>query len=128
MKKYLKKITFPLVAWGTFALTGLAQAADDDSPPWMKVIDFVRENNPIDESVAKTPVELLQLVITTITGFAGLVAVAVIVYGGYLYIVAAGNQENTKKAQQTIAQAVVGLVIILASWLVITTLIGILGQ
>ena len=39
------------------------KAADDDQPPWMNVVDFIRENTVVDTGVAVTPIDILQRII-----------------------------------------------------------------
>jgi hypothetical protein len=48
-------------------------------------------------------------------GLAGIVAVAYLIYGGYMYITA-GGQEGGGKAKNTILNAIIGLVIIIAAY------------
>lgn len=50
---------------------------------------------------------------------AGIIAVIFIILGGYRYITSAGNQENSKAAIKSITNAVIGLIIVIAAWLVI---------
>jgi TRAP-type C4-dicarboxylate transport system permease small subunit len=52
-------------------------------------------------------------------GAAGLVAVAYLIVGGYQYITSQGNPDATATAKGTIVNAITGLIIILASYLII---------
>ncbi len=55
-------------------------------------------------------------VITAITSLLGIIFVLLTIYGGFLYMNARGNEEQTKKAKAIITQALIGLVIILAAY------------
>jgi hypothetical protein len=55
-------------------------------------------------------------VIQYILGFLGLIAVIIILYGGFLWMTAAGNEEKVGKAKQTITAGLIGLIIILSAW------------
>src|SRR4030042_3870970 len=55
-------------------------------------------------------------IIRVILGILGLVAVVIIIYGGFLYMTAAGEVEKIKTATQLLAGAVIGLIIILSSF------------
>ncbi len=55
-------------------------------------------------------------IITGIFSFLGIIFVAFTIYGGFLYMNARGNEEQTKKATSIITQALIGLVIILAAY------------
>lgn len=52
-------------------------------------------------------------------GFVTLIAVAYIIYGGYLWLTAAGNEQRVEKAKQVILQAAIGLVIIILAWAIV---------
>ncbi len=54
-------------------------------------------------------------IIRNFIGLLGIVAVALILYGGFLWMTSAGNEEQVDKARKVITQAVIGLAIILAS-------------
>lgn len=54
---------------------------------------------------------------------AALVAVAFVIYGGISYVTSQGSPDNTKKAQQTIINALIGLVIAIIA----ATVVGYLG-
>lgn len=55
-------------------------------------------------------------IITGIFSFLGIIFVAFTIYGGFLYMNARGNEEQTKKATSIITQALIGLIIILAAY------------
>lgn len=59
--------------------------------------------------------------------FLGIIALAVVIYGGFLYVTAAGNEEQSGKGKKAITYAAVGIVIILASFAIVRTLIMFLG-
>ena len=51
---------------------------------------------------------------------AGIIAFIYLVYSGILYLTAAGNPDAAKKGQQGIINAVIGLIIIVAAWAIIS--------
>ncbi|MFH1207068.1 MAG: Ig-like domain-containing protein [Patescibacteria group bacterium] len=57
-------------------------------------------------------------------GLLGLVAVIIIMYGGFVWLTAAGNEEKIKKAKRILRDAVIGLVIIMLAWAIVTFIIG----
>mgnify|MGYP007060687272 CR=1 FL=1 len=66
-------------------------------------------------------------VINYFLGFLGLVAVIMIIYGGFTYVTAAGKQEAVDSAKKTILYAIVGIVIILLSFAIVNTVVGVAG-
>ncbi len=57
------------------------------------------------------------------TSFIAFVSVAIAIYGGYLYIFGATNEENTQKAKKIIIGAVIGIVIALGAFAIVNTLL-----
>lgn len=55
-------------------------------------------------------------IISLVLGFTGMVFMALIVYGGYSYITASGDEEKAKKAMSTVKSAIIGLVITLSAY------------
>lgn len=66
--------------------------------------------------------DLRQTVINVIRwalGFLTLLAVVYVIYGGFVWLTAAGNEDRVEKAKQIILQAMIGLVIILLAWAIV---------
>lgn len=73
---------------------------------------------------------LIQNVLHFAMEMAFLVVVVLIVYGGLRWVFSLGKEENIKAGQRIITNAMIGLVIILAAWLIVNTvfwLIAIMG-
>lgn len=60
-------------------------------------------------------------------GFLGFIAVIMIIYGGILYITAAGKQEKVDEGKKIITYSIIGIVIILLSFAIVNTVLGGLG-
>ncbi len=45
------------------------------------------------------------------------------IYAGFLYLTAGVSADNTKKAKQIITDAIIGIIIILISWVIVNTVI-----
>lgn len=56
--------------------------------------------------------------------FLGLLAVIMVIYGGFLYVSSAGNEENVNKAKKILLYAVIGIVVIIASFALVNTILG----
>ena len=66
---------------------------------------------------SKTDVRVMVAkLIIVVLGFLGAIFLALIVYAGFRYMTAAGNQDQVKKAVAQIRDAVIGLVIVMAAW------------
>ena len=74
---------------------------------------------------------LITFVIQTLLFFAGGVAVLFIIIGGFWYITSAGNEEQAEKGKNALINAIIGVVIIILSYVIVTVianLVGIGGQ
>lgn len=56
--------------------------------------------------------------------FLGLIAVVIILIGGFKWMTSGGNEEKTTAARKLLVAGVVGLVIVLASWGLASWLVG----
>lgn len=62
------------------------------------------------------PGAIIQRVIAIVFSFLGLIAVIMIIYAGFLWLTAGGEEERAEKGRTLLFQTVIGLIIILASW------------
>ncbi len=67
---------------------------------------------------------LVLTIINYFLGFLGLLAVIMVVYGGVTYVSSAGNDEAVGKAKKIIMYALIGIVIILLSFVVVKAVLG----
>jgi hypothetical protein len=71
------------------------------------------------------------VVANNVIGFAlqivGGLAVLAIVLGGVLYITSQGNQEQIQHAKMAITAAIIGTLIVLSTWLIVTSIVNALG-
>jgi cysteine-rich repeat protein len=56
--------------------------------------------------------------------FVGAIAIAAIVYAGFLYLTAAGNDEQAGKAKKIIIWVVIGIIVIFSAYAIVNTLLG----
>ncbi len=62
------------------------------------------------------PTVVAARVINIILGFLGIIAVVIILLGGFKWMTAGGNEEKVEEAQKLIKAGIIGLIIILAAW------------
>ncbi len=65
------------------------------------------------------PNELAVRVIQWSLGFLGLVAVAMIIFGGFMWMTSAGNEQRVTQGKEVIKWAVIGLVVVMLSWAIV---------
>lgn len=117
-RKTLKQamILFMVIAIGLVAFASIPAYA----------IPVSEEDRPtnIEEIAPSTNVrELARLIVNFFLFFLGLVATIMVIYGGVLYVTAAGNDEQAGKAKNVILYAVAGIIVILLSFALVNTVI-----
>lgn len=72
----------------------------------------------------KDPREVLANVINVILGFLGIVAVIIILLGGFKWMTAAGAEDKVDEARKLITAGIVGLVIVMSAFGIATFVIN----
>ena len=66
--------------------------------------------------IGPTPDSIIGTVIQTALSLLGVIFVILMIYGGYLWMTAKGNEEQVVKAKNVIIAAITGLVIVIAAY------------
>lgn len=61
----------------------------------------------------------ISTIINTVLGFLGIIALVVILLGGFKWMTSGGNDEKIKKAKGTLMAGVTGLIIVLAAYVIV---------
>jgi hypothetical protein len=71
---------------------------------------------------------MIGTLVQTILGLAGVLFLVLAVYGGYIWMIARGNEQEVEKAKETIKAAVIGIAVVLGAYaitaFVINRLVG----
>lgn len=62
-----------------------------------------------------------------ILGIVGTLTLIMFIYGGFMFLISAGSSEKVTQAKKIITAAVVGLIIVFASWLIINFVFKAMG-
>lgn len=99
----------------TFSLPALAANLDPWGGDTLK--NNIKEETGLGE---RDPRDIAASVIRIILGFLGIIAVIIILLGGFKWMTAGGNEDKVGEAKKLITAGVVGLVIIIASFAIAT--------
>jgi cytochrome bd-type quinol oxidase subunit 2 len=112
----LKKLgLLMLVFLPTVALAAAGDIVNSrDNPGGLLARNIFNQENTVGGVI----IGVLQLFL----GVVGLISVAMIVYGGFRYITSVGNSEVAQAAKKTITNAIIGLVIIILSFVIVTVI------
>jgi len=83
--------------------------------------------NTISEAIGLGTKDIRVTIATIINvamGLLGIVAVLIILLGGFKWMTAMGNEENIKKAKQLIVAGIIGLIIILTAYAIANFVVG----
>jgi hypothetical protein len=63
-------------------------------------------------------------IINVALGFLGIIAVVIVLIGGFKYMVSGGNDDKTADARRLIVSGIIGLAIILSAWAITGFVVG----
>lgn len=86
----------------------------------------VRLNNPLGNDVSVPG--LIGRIIKAILGIVGSLALVMFIYGGFTWMLAAGNNEKVKKGKDILVWAAIGLVVIFSSYALVRFVITSIGN
>jgi len=70
------------------------------------------------------PANVIAMLIKGALTFLGIIFLGVIIYGGFLYMTASGEETKLNKAKNTIITAVIGMIIVMSSYAIATFVIS----
>lgn len=123
MKQSIKKIVATAATLGiaaSFALPMAALAADELNSNDLGV-------NAIQSTIKLGSGDIRQTaarIINVALGFLGIVAVVIVLLGGFKWMIAGGNDEKTAEARKLIVSGIIGLAIILSAWAITSFVIS----
>ena len=125
MKQIVKKINWIKVAQFVMAIVLVAM-------PLVAVHAQGLPNNiqcqPGQNCGAVTLNGLISTVIGWLLGIAFGIAVLFLIIGGFWYITAAGNEETAEKGKNTVINAIIGIVIIVLSYVIVNVVSRLVAQ
>ena len=66
--------------------------------------------------------DLIIYIINIMLAIAGVIAVLFLIIGGFWYITSAGNEETAEKGKGTVINAIIGIVIVIMSYVIVSVL------
>jgi len=72
--------------------------------------------------------QLIGLIIQIALSFLGVIFLGLTIYGGYIWMIARGNEQEAKKAKDIITAAIIGLIIVIAAYAISILIISKLGS
>ncbi len=129
-KKQLVSFVFVLFSFAPFLLSSLlvnAVRADETLVGQQEGLSEVREifgGFRAEKDLRITAMRFVQVALS----FLGVIFLAITIYAGFVYMTSGGNQEKTGQAIKLLRNAIIGLAIILAAWIITRFVIVILNR
>jgi hypothetical protein len=121
MRKKLLRLLFLGILIGVFFFSSLALAQTSAEPKTAS--NPLSAGNPqtsaflLSSGVAMTSVAgITSAVIKVVLGLLGIIFVVLLVYAGFQWMTAQGNEEKVEHAKNTIVRAIIGLLIVIAAY------------
>lgn len=108
VKKYMKKLASGLLTIAILAIPAVvsAQVGTGNYGP-----TFGLGTADLESTVVN--------VVQWVLGFLGLIAVIMILIGGFQWLTSGGNEEKVASAKKVISAAVIGLIVVLLAWAIV---------
>jgi hypothetical protein len=93
----------------------------------VKAIDFgLNTANEIGlpGGASDDPKQLAVTIVQYLMTFLGIIAVVVILWGGFQWLTAGGNESRVESAKKTIIAGIIGLIIVIAAYAIVTLVVG----
>lgn len=99
-----------------FIIPLIASAQDGTSSSMLGRLEAVGGGGGYVVDETATISTVVGSVINVALSFLGIIFIILIIYSGYNWMTASGNEEQVKKSTKTITRAIIGLIITLSSW------------
>jgi len=115
-------LTLALAVAVAFPAMTLAQGGGGDDPFGVGAVDEsgLALSGGQDTDLRQTIGRLINVVL----GFLGIIAVIIVLIGGFKYMLSGGSEDKTAEARKMIVAGVIGLAIILSAWAITTFVIS----
>jgi uncharacterized membrane protein YidH (DUF202 family) len=89
-------------------------------------LNQIKDQFPSQSEIAKSQTvgDLIIAIIRILLGVLLAVTVLFIIIGGYQYVTSAGNESQAKKGRQTLIYAIIGLVLVVLSYVIVNVVTG----
>lgn len=84
--------------------------------------------NSVEIREVLPPEQIIANLIEVTLSVVGVILIILVIYGGYLWGTAGGNEERAKEAQRLIRNAVIGVIIVFGAYFITAFVVGKIGE
>lgn len=123
MQKIVSTAVLSILAFGFLGAPMMASAQDPRNFGYGNTEQYFAKPlgtgvNQIVPGTYRDPRDLAKNIINVVLGFLGIIAVVIILMAGFQWMTAGGEEEKVTEARQRLIQGAIGLVLILAAWII----------
>jgi len=129
--QHIKWFAASLVSFSLIAITALPAFAQTgpipqpaDSGYGLSGTNFSNVGLATNDDVEGTAASMINIVL----GLLGIIAVIIIIYAGFKWMTAGGNEEQVGDAKKMLIQSIIGLAVIFSAWIIASFVIDRLGR
>jgi hypothetical protein len=116
---------------GVFFVNNISAAPYDDNKQGAHYLDIIGEHG-FETNTTGAPdtslMDVIIIIINAVLSFLGLIFIALIIYGGYMWMFSGGNEQNIEKAKKILTNSSIGVAIVLASAAISQLVINTINQ
>ncbi len=112
----ISALTAVFILPGIALAQGSPAAAPQTQSGLMNRLESVGQQSGFETGGAASVPTIIGTVISVTLSFLGAIFLGLMIYAGYKWMTAAGNEQDIEKAKSTIKQAIIGLIVVLSSW------------
>lgn len=92
-------------------------------------LKMTKDGKPLSNTLKNTDLSTqIGTIVGAVLAFVGVIFLILMIYGGFLWMTAGGNDQQVEKAKNLITAAIIGLVIVFAAYAITAYIGGELGQ
>lgn len=129
MNKTTRWLLIVVVIFNVISLSALAQTVPIN--PASKadyLLSIIEETVGLQDSYPLPPEEVIANLVYVALGTVGLILIVLIIYGGWVWGTARGNEERATYAQNLIRNAIIGVIIIFSSFFITAFVVYKIGE
>lgn len=120
MKKIISVLALAVISISLFSVMSIAPASAQDDILGMDYANNFGLTNAQEQDPRQMAINIVRYIMT----FLGIIAVVIILLGGFKWMTAAGNEDKVGEAKKLIIAGIIGLIIILAAFAIVTFVVG----
>lgn len=122
MPKYQKKLfsSFFIILFFVF-LTASQSILTAHAGSFLNGLNKTAENAGYTDTSSlgkKSPEQIIAIIINAVLGLIGVLLLFLLIYGGFVWMKARGNDAETKRAQDIIRNAIIGMILVLTAYII----------